>query len=116
MAARGDVLALKRRLGFGANQTTERFLVVQADPLNDVLETTLVVPLDAAYAYYRDFPGAVPVAASEAGATRAQVAVVTAIASVDLSRFEDAAQARVSPETLLSVEQMLGVVLELNVE
>jgi mRNA-degrading endonuclease toxin of MazEF toxin-antitoxin module len=113
VAARGDVLALKRRLGFGKSQLAEHFLVVQADALNDVLETTLVVPLDAAFSYYTDYPGAIRIAAREAGTARDQVAVVTALASVDLTRFEDAPVTQVEPETLLRVDEMLAVVLEL---
>ena len=113
MAERGDVLASKRRLGFGAGGATERFVVVQADALNEVLETTLAIPLDAAHAYYSDYPGAVLVRAAEIGASRDQVAVVTALGSVDLSRFEPAPVARLAPATLDELDRMLAIVLSL---
>jgi mRNA-degrading endonuclease toxin of MazEF toxin-antitoxin module len=113
VAARGDVLVLKRRLGFGQGGKPERFLVVQADSLNEALETTLVVPLDAAFSYCASYPGAVRIPAREAGAPRDQVAVITALASVDLSRFEDAPTTQVGPVTLARVDRMLSVALDL---
>jgi hypothetical protein len=47
MAERGDVFQLIRRLGLGAGQEGERVVIVQADALNSVLPTLLVVPLEA---------------------------------------------------------------------
>jgi hypothetical protein len=44
--APGDVLALRRGIGFGAKEKLERFVVVQNDVLSDALETVLAVPLD----------------------------------------------------------------------
>jgi hypothetical protein len=46
MAERGDVLRVTRRLGFGGERSGERAVVIQADPLNSALPTTLIVPLD----------------------------------------------------------------------
>lgn len=113
MAARGEVVVAKRRLGFGASGSTERFVVVQSDALNEVLETTLVVPLDAAFAYYAGYPGAVRVTAAEAGTAKEHVAIVTALAAVDVSRFESAPVASLDAATLAEVDRMLAVVLEL---
>jgi mRNA-degrading endonuclease toxin of MazEF toxin-antitoxin module len=113
VAVRGDVLASKRRVGFGADRAVEHFIVVQADTLNEVLDTTLVVPLDSAFPYYADYPGAVRVPAVQAGASRDRVAVLTATASVDTSRFEPEPVARLESATLEEIDRMLAVVLDL---
>jgi mRNA-degrading endonuclease toxin of MazEF toxin-antitoxin module len=116
VAERGDLLTLKRRLGFGSRHDVVRFLVVQADLLNDVLDTVLAIPLDEAFSYYSDYPGAVPVRAAEARTQRDQVAVVTALGSVDLSRFEPVRAARVGTRTLARIDRMLETVLGLDRE
>src|SRR2546422_9855881 len=75
MADRGDVLPLKRRLGFGAKGEADSVVVVQASGLNAVLPTLLVVPLDAAVGAYGRVPAILRISREEAGSNADHVAV-----------------------------------------
>ena len=67
MAKRGEVLQLKRRLGFAARGAAESVVVLQADPLNDLLASLMVIPLDPAVGSYADHPWVLRVSREEAG-------------------------------------------------
>lgn len=112
MAERGDVLRVKRRLGFGAERAGERVVVVQATPLSSALPTTIVVPLDtSAHAAPRSL--SVVVSAAEAGANEDQVAVPTELHVVVLDRLAPGRVGRLEPRTLAMLEEKLRLVLDL---
>ena len=113
MAARGDVLELRRRLGFGASGRSERFVVLQADELNRALDTVLAAPLDEAADLYAEYPGAVAVGGAEAGTRSAQVLLVPQLSSVDLGRFGPARTGKLRAETLRRVDRTLKLLLSL---
>jgi mRNA-degrading endonuclease toxin of MazEF toxin-antitoxin module len=112
MAERGDVLRLKRRLGFGNERSGERVAVVQASPLNSSLPTTIVVPL---HADTRSAPASlsVRVSAKEAGAEEDQVAVAAQIQMTLLDRLAPGRVGRLHPRTLALLDQKLRLVLDL---
>jgi mRNA-degrading endonuclease toxin of MazEF toxin-antitoxin module len=112
MAERGDVLRVKRRLGFGKDREGERVVVVQATRLNAALPTTLVVPLDT-------HAGSVPpslavrISAAEAGAGEDHLAIPTHVQVVLADRFSAGRVGRLEPKTLADLESMLRAVLDL---
>ncbi|MCC6899808.1 MAG: type II toxin-antitoxin system PemK/MazF family toxin [Polyangiaceae bacterium] len=112
MAERGDVLQVKRRLGFGADRAGERVVVIQADPLNEALPTTLVVPLDSD-------PNAVPeslavrVSAAEAGTDEDCVAIPTQLQVALHGRLAAGRVGRLRPGTLALLDDKLRLVLDL---
>ena len=113
MAERGDILALKRPIGFLAGAELDRFVVVQADRITRAIETVLVAPLDEAVSIYSDMPGAVPVSALEAGTKKKQVALVTQITALPLERFEPTAAGRIDRATRARIDGVLRLVLDL---
>lgn len=113
MAARGDVLALRRAVGFLPNARLERFVVVQADEITRVTETALVAPLDDALGIYSSMPGAVPVSASEGGAEKRQVVVLTQIMALPIERFDPMAVGRLGRATRARMDSVLRLVLDL---
>ena len=113
MAARGDVLALRRPIGFLAGAELDRFVVVQADRITRAIETILVAPLDEAVPVYAAMPGAVPVSASEAGTKKKQVALVTQVTALPLDRFEPVAAGRIDRATRARIDSVLRLVLDL---
>jgi mRNA-degrading endonuclease toxin of MazEF toxin-antitoxin module len=112
MAERGDVLRLKRRLGFGTELAGERVAVVQATPLNSALPTTIVVPLDSN-------PNAVPVSlgvrvtAAEAGADEDHVAVTSQLQVTLLDRLAPGRVGRLQARTLAQLDARIRLVLGL---
>jgi mRNA-degrading endonuclease toxin of MazEF toxin-antitoxin module len=112
MAERGDVLRAKRRLGFGSERSGERVVVIQADPLNSALPTTLVIPLDTD-------PNAAPpslavrVSAAEAGADEEHVAIPTQLQVAVLDRLAAGRVGRLRPATLARLDEKLRLVLDL---
>jgi mRNA-degrading endonuclease toxin of MazEF toxin-antitoxin module len=112
MAERGDVLRVKRRLGFGNGRTGERVVVIQATHLNAALPTTIVVPLDA----HSDAGPAslgVRVSAREAGADEDHVAVAAHVQVTLLDRFTPGRVGRLGPRTLAQLDQKIRLVLDL---
>jgi mRNA-degrading endonuclease toxin of MazEF toxin-antitoxin module len=111
MAERGDVLRVKRRLGFGSERSGERVVVIQADPLNSALPT-LVVPLDTD-------PDAVPpslavrVSAAEAGAENEHVAIPTQLQVTLSDRLAAGRVGRLRATTLARIDEKLRLVLDL---
>ena len=113
MVERGDVLALKARLGFLPKGETGRAVVVQATRLNSILPSVLVVPLDSATAIYGQQPVVVPVSAVEAGTSTSQVAVVPQVRPLRMEHFSPGVVGRLSPATLHRIDQVLRLVLDL---
>jgi mRNA-degrading endonuclease toxin of MazEF toxin-antitoxin module len=114
VADRGDVLRLKRRLGFGAKGEAEAVIVVQATPLNAVLPTMVVVPLDPAVGAYAGHPAALRVSASEAGSSVDQVAVVWRMRAVAADAFSPGPVGRLRPGTVTALDDLLSLVLGLR--
>jgi len=113
VARRGDVLRLKRRLGFGARGTTESFVVVQDNQLNQILPTTVAVPLDLATAVHDANPLAVAVSPAEAGDAAPHVAVASHPTTIPWDKFEPAVRGHLEPTTLAQLDAVLRVVLAL---
>jgi mRNA-degrading endonuclease toxin of MazEF toxin-antitoxin module len=114
VAARGDVLALRRPIGFLAGAELDRFVVMQADRITLALETILVAPLDEALPVYAALPGAVPVSANEAGTKKRQVALVTQLTALPLDRFEPMTAGRLDRATQARLDGVLRLVLDLD--
>lgn len=114
MAARGDVLALRKAIGFLPGERLERYVVLQTDDLTAVLDTVVVAPLDHAHPDYAALPGLVPIAAGEAGTASDQVAIVPQLLSLPLDRFEVAPVGRAGVLTLRRIEGILLMLFELE--
>jgi len=112
--ARGDVLALRRAIGFLPGAKLDRFAVVQSDRLARVLDTVIAVPLDEARPEYAGIPGIVPVGSREAGTKRDQVALVTQLTSLPGDRFEPSAVGKLRSTTLARIAEVTKLVLELD--
>jgi mRNA-degrading endonuclease toxin of MazEF toxin-antitoxin module len=112
MAERGDVLRVKRRLGFGSERSGERVAVIQATPLNSALPTTVIVPLDTE-ASSSPASLSVPVSAVEAGATEAHFALPAQIQVTLLDRLAPGRVGRLRPRTLALLDEKLRLVLDL---
>ena len=113
MARRGDVLRLKRRLGFGAKGEAESVVIAQAEPLNRVLASVVVVPLDPAVDLFNGHPAVVSVSAAEAGASVDQVAVTTQLRVIRVDHLAPGVVGRLQPETLAALDRALRLVLGL---
>jgi mRNA-degrading endonuclease toxin of MazEF toxin-antitoxin module len=111
---RGDVLKLRRRLGFAASGKVERFVVVQDARLNAFLPTVLVIPLDDPLAVHERNPAAVSISAAEAGTAGRQVALVTHLTVLPVDRFEASIGGRLSQATLSQIDAVLKIVLGLD--
>lgn len=112
MADRGAVFRLRQRLGFGAERTGERVVIVQATPLNAALPTTLVVPLDVALDVYAGLPN-VRVSAAEAGGDAEHVALPTQLRALAIDRLAPGAVGRLGSRTLQALDDALRLVLDL---
>jgi mRNA-degrading endonuclease toxin of MazEF toxin-antitoxin module len=104
---------LKTRLGFAPRGEEDSVVVVQADGLNAVLPSLVVVPLDSAVQLYASHPAAVLVPAREAGSRVDHVAVVPQVGVVLADRFSGGAVGRLSAQTLSKLDRVLRLVLEL---
>lgn len=105
---------MRRSLGFGEGPQGEPVVVVQAERLNAILPTVLVVPLDAAASLHARNPLAVPVSAAEVGAETAHVAVTTHVRVVPRDRLAPAAVGRLRRATMDEVDRALRLVLDLR--
>ena len=114
MADRGDVLRLKRRLGFGAKGEGESVIVIQATPLNAVLPTLVVVPLDPAVGVYGNHPAVLRVSRHESGSTVDQVAVPWRLRAIAADALAPGPVGRLRPATLAALDELLGLVLGLG--
>ena len=100
MADRGGVLRLKRRRGFATKGEAESVVVVQADPLNAVLSTLIVVPLDPAVGAYAGHAAVLRVSREEAGSRVDPVAVPWRLHAVSAEAFAPGPVGRLRPNTL----------------
>jgi len=114
MAERGDVFQLIRRLGFGAGQEGERVVIVQADALNSVLPTLLVVPLEANVELFAASPLAVRVSGAECGAGRVEhVAMPPWIRVIRGDHLAPGRVGRFKPRSLAELSTKLRLILDL---
>jgi hypothetical protein len=114
MADRGDVLRVKRRLGFSAKGEAESVIVVQATRLNAVLPTLLVVPLDPAVGAFAGHPAVLRISRDEAGSSVDHVAVPWRLRAVSADAFAPGPAGRVRPATLAALDDLLVLVLGLG--
>ena len=114
MIDRGDVLRLKRRLGFGAKGEAESVVVVQANPLNSVLSTLLVVPLDPSVGAYTNHPAVLRISREEAGSRAAHVAVPWRLRAVSADAFAPGPVGRLRGDTIRALDHLLKLVLDLT--
>jgi mRNA-degrading endonuclease toxin of MazEF toxin-antitoxin module len=103
---------MRKRLGFGEAGHGEPVVVMQATELNAALPTTIVVPLDLALDVYAGLPS-VPVSALEAGATADHLALPTQLRVIATDRLAPGAVGRLRSDTLMHLEEMIRVVLDL---
>lgn len=113
MSDRGDVLRLKRRMGFAPKGETDAVVVVQSKRLNAVLPTLLVVPLDAAVGAYAGVSLVVRVSREEAGSHADHVAVPWFLRYVSADALAPGPVGRLRPETLHGLEAAIRLVLDL---
>lgn len=114
MAVRGEVLSLRRAIGFLKGERLERFVVLQSDRLAGVLDTVVVAPLDRSHPAYSGLPGLVVVSGHEAGARNDHVVIVPHLLSLPLERFEPAPAGRLEPATLNRLGDVVKLVLDLE--
>jgi mRNA-degrading endonuclease toxin of MazEF toxin-antitoxin module len=112
--ARGEILALQRRLGFGPGNSLEHFAVLQADELSGTLETFLVAPLDSAFDFWAGLPGTVRISGKEAGVRGDQVILVSQLCCVPADRFQPVPVGRLRRDSLARVERIIRLVLDLD--
>ena len=112
MAERGEVFRLKRRLGFGPKGEAEAVIIVQATPLNTVLPTVVVVPLDPAVSAYAG-QAVVRVTRTEAGSAVDQVAIPWRIRSLAADALAPGPVGKLRPATITSLDELLVLVLGL---
>ena len=113
MADRGEVLRLKRRLGFAAKGEAEAVVVVQANPLNDVLPSVLVVPLDPAVGAYGSRLPVLRVSREESGSRVDHVAVPWRLRAISGASLAPGPVGRLRPGTLRALEDLIKLVLAL---
>jgi mRNA-degrading endonuclease toxin of MazEF toxin-antitoxin module len=114
MADRGDVLRLKRRLGFGAKGEAEAVIVVQATPLNVVLPTLLVVPLDPTVGAYGHHPAVLRISREETGSSAEHVVVPWRLRAIGADALAPGPVGRLRPATLSALDDLLRLVLALR--
>ncbi len=114
MASRGDVLRLKRRLGFGAKGEADSVVVVQATPLNTVLPTLVVVPLDRASGAYTNHPVALRIPRDEVGSIVDQMAIPWRLRAIAADDLAPGVVGRLRPGTLAALDELLELVLGLR--
>jgi mRNA-degrading endonuclease toxin of MazEF toxin-antitoxin module len=113
MADRRDVFRLKRRLGFGAKGEAEAVIVIQATPLNAVLPTLVVVPLDPAIGAYGSHAAALRVSRQEAGSNVDQMAVPWRLRALAADALAPGPTGRLTPATLANLDRLIALVLGL---
>ena len=112
MAERGDVVQLKRRLGFGEARGGERLVVIQTTRLNAALPTVIVVPLDDSSVVANTTLG-VRVSADEAGSRRETTAVTWHVKTLLADRLAAGRVGRLEPRTLAQLDDKLRIVMGL---
>ena len=113
MADRGDILRVKRRLGFMAKGEAEAVVVLQANVLTAIVTSLLVVPLDPAVGAYSNLPVVVRVSREEAGAHVEHVAVPWRLRAIAADSLAPGPVGRLRPDTLRALEASIRLVLDL---
>jgi mRNA-degrading endonuclease toxin of MazEF toxin-antitoxin module len=114
MVDRGDVLRLKRRLGFAAKGEADAVVVVQATPLNAIFSTVLVVPLDPAVGAYTGLPAVLRVSRAEAGSTVDHVAVPWRLRALAADALAPGVVGRLRPASLSALDDLIKLILGLH--
>jgi hypothetical protein len=112
MARRGDVLSLRRSLGFGAPAKLEHFVVVQSTQFLTDFETHLAIPLVEPLDGDEADPLAVPVQPSETGAKGERYALTWLLRAVRVSDFAEGTSGRLKAATLRRVDEALRLLLD----
>lgn len=112
-AKRGDVIVVRRRLGFGVGNRREHFVVLQSDMLQNDLDTVVAAPLDDDLPVYAGDPLVVRVTKREAGTSTPQVVLVAHLTSVLRERFDAVRVGRLRPASMTDVEKLMTILLEL---
>jgi len=106
-------MRLRGRLGFGAaDEAGEHVAVVQSDLLT-AFPTILVVPLDVATDVNARDPTAVRVTKKEIGERVDYVALTAQVGPVAADSLSPGVVGRLAPRTLVQVDRMLKLVLDL---
>jgi hypothetical protein len=113
MADRGEVFRLKRRLGFAPKGEAECVVVVQANALNAVLPTLLVVPLDPAVDVYGHHPAVLRVSREESGSRVEHFAVPWRLRALAADALSPGPVGRLHAATLRSLDDLIRLVLDL---
>ncbi len=113
MAKRGDVLVVRRRIGFAGEGRRERWLVVLHDRLCASRRFVVAAPLDLETAVHAGDPLAVPMPAAEAGSRKDQVVEVMQVQSLPVTGFEPGRSGQASAATMRRVEIALRYMLAL---
>lgn len=88
-------------------------VVVQADMLNAVLPTLVVVPLDPQIQTFSGLPLAVRVSAKESGSDQDHVAVASWVRVVPTDRLSPGRVGRLNVSTMAELSDKLRLVLDL---
>lgn len=112
-AKRGDVLVVRRRLGFDVGHRREHFVVLQSDMLQKDLDTVVVAPLDEDLPLYAPDPLVVHVTKREAGTSTPQVVLIAHMTSVLRERFDAVRVGRLRATSMRDVEKLMTILLEL---
>jgi len=113
MAERGDVFRVKRRLGFSPKGEAEAVVIVQATPLNGVLPTVIIVPLDPSVGAYAQVPAVLRVSKQESGSSTDHVAVPWQIRAIAADAVAPGPVGRLRPASLKALDELMHIVLGL---
>ena len=113
MGKRGDVVVVRRRLGFGVSNRREHFVVLQSNMLQKDLDTVVVAPLDDDLPLYAADPLVVRVTKREAGTAGPQVVLVAHLTSVLRERFDAVPVGRFRAASMRNVDRLVTILLEL---
>lgn len=112
MARRGDVLRMRRRLGFTANdEDATPVVVLQASELSKLLDTLLVAPIAPAMGIYDHNPLAIPVGAGEIGSLKPGIIWLPGLTSMPATTFEPSPSGALRLSTLSLLDTALRVLL-----
>ena len=103
----------RTRIGFGPGEATESVVVVQADRLNLVIPTLVVVPLQVRSTALAHDPTAVAVPAAECGCPDDQVALTTQIRAIRRDSVAPDRTGRLEPPTMSALDRVLRLILSL---
>ncbi len=106
-------MRLKRRLGFGAWGEGDAVVVGQANALNVILPTLLVVPLDPAIGSFGRQTPVIRVSREEAGSRVDHLAIPWQLRALSADSLAPGPAGRLRPATLAALDDLLKLVLDL---